>query len=60
MPVCFVLIILSRASQGDNAIGPEGAGVLAGALEKLTGMQELRLVSCFGFLVQWLGVKIGA
>ena len=28
-----------------NKLGPEGAGALAGALEKMTGMQSLELVS---------------
>jgi hypothetical protein len=36
---------LALSAQVNNALGPEGAKVLAGALEKMTSMQTLNLVS---------------
>ena len=35
-------------TQEDNCLGPEGATALAGALEKMPGMQTLYLVSWVG------------
>ena len=47
--VCVCARACARVSlampQHHNSLGPEGAGKLAGALEKMTDMQELSLVT---------------
>ena len=44
----FAAVEACRLLQGGNDLGAEGAGLLAGALGKMTGLQKL-------YLVRWEG-----